>query len=212
MRRRRTPKPRLQLVPEPAAPVDPRREKHYHTHNPMRENGAMPHELNDDGFIEFLILNGMTEDIYWLNVNAGEQQAIDIEENGIPVQSDKLTADQKGWAKADHYDHFLNEMARWRTVPGKDSKVVPYRFAQRLHDRDYRKHCDDGEKAKLTLWGYRWDMKELYQCQVCGEVVLSRTPAAPEGHRIVNPDWPDGEEPYIEKIDDNNEENNDNNN
>jgi hypothetical protein len=169
MRRRRTPTPRPKPAPEP---VDPRLEKQYHTHNPMRDNGHMPHEEAGDGFIEYLILNGMTEDTYWLNVESGEEQAADIEEHGIPIPTDKLTDDQKGWAKAEHFDHFLKETARWRPVPDKESKVVPYRFAPKLRDREYRTQCDDGSDAKLELWGYRWDLKELFQCQTCGEVII----------------------------------------
>lgn len=132
----------------------------------------MPHDAEGDGFIEYLILQGMTEDAYWLNVEAGEAQALDIEEHGKPIPTERLTADQKGWAKADHYDHFLKEIARWRPVPGKDSKVVPWHPAPKLRDREYRLQCDDGDKAKLELWGYRHDLRELLQCQICGEVII----------------------------------------
>ncbi len=194
MRRRRIPKPRPKPAPAPepvveaAEPVDPRRAKRYHVHNAMRDNGDMPHDMEGDGFLEYLILNGMTEDIYWLNVSAGEDQALDIEKNGIPLRTDQLTNDQKGWAKADHYDHFIKETARWRPIPGKDSKVKPFKFAPRLRDRDYRAACDDGTDANLILWGYRWDMRELLQCQICGEVIV-KTP-------LIN--RPDNDEPEEE--------------
>jgi len=177
MRRRRRPDPATVAKPpakpksEPK-PVDKRVTKQYHVHNPMRDNGTMPHEYDGDGFIEYLILNGMSEETYWLNVTAGEEQALDIAENGMPIPTDKLTNDQKGWAKADHYDHFVKETARWRPVPGKDSKVTPWRFAPKLRDRIYNDQCEDGDNAKLALWGYRWDMKELFQCQICGEVII----------------------------------------
>jgi hypothetical protein len=153
-----------------AAVKDPRK-KEYHEHHPMRVEGIMPHDMEGDGFIEFQILQGMTEEGYWKSVANGEEQADDYVSNGIPIPTDKLTADQKGWAKADHYDHFQKETARWRVVPGKESKVVPAKLAFQVRDLVYRDHCDDDE-PKYVMWGYRWDLRPLHQCTICGEVIV----------------------------------------
>lgn len=149
---------------------DPRKVE-YHEHHPMRVDGVMPHDTEDGGFIEYQILQAMTEDGYWLSVISGQEQAEDWEANGVPIPTDKLTADQKGWAKADHYDHFQRETARWRTVPGKESKVVPAKLAFQIRDLVYRDHCDDDD-PKYVLWGYRWDLRPLHQCTICGEVIV----------------------------------------
>jgi hypothetical protein len=155
-----------------AAKKDPRRRRGYHEHHPMRVNGVMPHDMDGIGFIEYQILQGMTEEGYWLSVQSGQEQAEDWEANGTPIPTERLTDDQKGWAKADHFDHYQREIARWRTVPGKASKVVPARMAFQVRDLEYRDHCDDGDDAKYVLWGYRWDLRPLHQCQICGEVIV----------------------------------------
>jgi hypothetical protein len=154
-----------------SAAREPRMEA-YHPHHPMRcEDGLMPHEQEGDRWIEYMILQGMTEEGYWLSVSSGQVLAEDYEANGVPVPTDRLTADQKGWAKADHYDHFQKETARWRIIPGKESKVAPAKLAFQIRDRHYRDHCDD-EEPKYVLWGYRWDLRPLHQCTLCGEVII----------------------------------------
>ena len=154
-----------------AARAEPRMEA-YHEHHPMRcSDGLMPHEQEGDGWIEFMILQGMTEDGYWMSVSSGQVQAEDYAANGVPVPTDRLTADQKGWAKADHYDHFQKETARWRAIPGKDSKVVPAKLAFQIRDRLYRDRCSC-EEPKLVMWGYRWDLRPLHQCHNCAEVIV----------------------------------------
>ena len=50
-----------------AATKDPRKAQ-YHEHHPMRVDGVMPHDMDGDGFIEFQILQAMTEEGYWLSV------------------------------------------------------------------------------------------------------------------------------------------------
>ena len=190
-RRRNIPKGKPKPKPAPV-PTDPRKTREYHHYNPMREvviedggDALLAHELRNGDFAEYLILNGMSEDGYWLSVEAGEKQAADIEANGIPLRTEQLTNDQKGWAKAEFYDHFRKEdTARWRPVPGKDSKVKPFQAAHKVHDREYRTACDCelhghdiGVEEPLIigpqyhLWGYRWDMRELLQCHNCGEVI-----------------------------------------
>ena len=149
---------------------DPRKMK-YHEHHPMRVESIMPHDMDDIGFIEYQILQAMTEEGYWLSVQAGEEVAEDYAANGLPISTANLTDDQKGWAKADHYDHFNKETARWRPVPGKESKVVPAKLAFQIRDLLYRDHCDC-EIPKLVLWGYRWDLRPLHQCHNCGEVIV----------------------------------------
>jgi hypothetical protein len=153
-----------------AAKKDPRKTE-YHPNHPMRVEGVMPHDMEGSGFIEYQILQAMTEDGYWMSVVEGQAQAEDWEANGTPIATDKLTADQKGWAKADHYDHFLKETARWRVVPGKESKVIPAKLAFQIRDLVYRDHCDDDE-PRYVLWGYRWDLRPLHQCAICGEIII----------------------------------------
>jgi hypothetical protein len=153
-----------------SAAAQPRTED-FHPQHPMRVDGVMPHDMPGNGFIEYQILQAMTEEGYWLSVGNGQELAQDYAANGVPIPTDKLTNDQKGWAKADHYDHFAKETARWRIVPGKESKVVPARLAFQVRDRRYRNHCDD-EEPKYVLWGYRWDLVRLHQCQICGEVII----------------------------------------
>jgi hypothetical protein len=153
-----------------AATKDPHKPK-YHEHHPMRVDGVMPHKLDGDGFIEYRILQGMTLEGYWLSVQSGQDQAEDWEKHGTPVPTDRLTADQKGWAKADHFDHFQKETARWRIVKGKESKVVPAKLAFQSRDLLYRSACDC-EEPKLVPWGYRWDLRPLHQCHNCGEVIV----------------------------------------
>jgi hypothetical protein len=148
---------------------DPRK-RNYHPHHPMRVEGVMPHDMDGDGFIEYQILHGMTEGGYWLSVHAGQEQAEDWEANGVPVPTERLTDDQKGWAKADHYDHYTKEHARWRIHPGKSSKVTPATLRYAVHDLVYRDHCDC-EEPKYVLWGHRWDLRPLHQCHNCGEVI-----------------------------------------
>ena len=80
----------------------------------MRVDSVMPHNLDGDGFIEYQILQGMTVEGYWLSVQSGQEQAEDWEKHGHPIPTAKLTDDQKGWAKADHCDHYQKETARWR--------------------------------------------------------------------------------------------------
>lgn len=152
------------------AAKDPRK-RDYHEHHPLRVDGVMPHDMDGDGFIEFQILQGMTEEGYWLSVQSGQEQAEDWEKNGVPVPTERLTDDQKGWAKADHYDHYLKETARWRVIPGKASKVVPVRLAFQVRDLLYRDACDC-EEPRYVLWGHRWDLRPLHQCHVCGEVIV----------------------------------------
>src|SRR3954469_10447189 len=154
-----------------AAKKDPRRRRDYHEHHPMRVSGVMPHDLDGIGFIEYQILQGMTEEGYWMSVQSGQEQAEDWEANGTPIPTAKLTDDQKGWAKADHYDHYQKETARWRPIPGKESKVVPAKLAFQSRDRPYRDHCDDDE-PKYVIWGYRWDLRPLHQCHNCGEIIV----------------------------------------
>jgi hypothetical protein len=149
---------------------DPRKAQ-YHEHHPMRVEGVMPHEADGDGFIEYQILHGMTEEGYWLSVASGQSQAEDWEANGVPIPTDRLTDDQKGWAKADFFDHYNKETARWRIVKGKESKVVPAKLAFAIRDLIYRSACDC-ETPKLVLWGYRWDLRPLHQCHNCGEVII----------------------------------------
>jgi hypothetical protein len=153
-----------------ASSAEEPRTEDYHPNHPMRVDGVMPHNLPGNGFIEYQILQGMTEDGYWSSVENGQEQAEDWEANGAPVLTERLTDDQKGWAKADHYDHYQREIARWRVVTDKESKVVPARMSFTVRDRGYRDHCDD-EEPKYVLWGYRWDLRPLHQCTICGEVV-----------------------------------------
>jgi hypothetical protein len=148
------------------------RKKEYHEHHPMRVEGVMPHDMDGNGFIEFKILQAMTEDGYWLSVIEGQAQAEDWEKNGHPVATSALTDDQKGWAKADYWDHFQKETARWIIIKGKESKVKPAKLAFQVRDLLYRDHCDDGDDAKYVLWGYRWDLRPLHQCHKCGEVIV----------------------------------------
>lgn len=163
------------IVEAEAEPIDPRRTKEYQQHNPLREGGQMPHEFDDEGFIEYLILNGMTEDGYWTSVEAGEAQAADIAKNGMPLRTDQLTHDQKGWAKAEHFERFQQEdIARWRPVKGKSSKVTPFYAALKTRDRTYRTKCDC-DNPSFELWGWRWDLRELFQCTNCGEVIAPST-------------------------------------
>jgi hypothetical protein len=143
----------------------------YHEHHPMRIDGVLPHNLDGDGFIEYLILQAMTEEGYWLSIQSGQEQAEDWEKNGTPIATAHLTDDQKGWAKADHFDHYQKETARWRKVPGKASKVVPAKLAFQIRDLLYRDHCDC-EEPKYVLWGHRWDLRPLHQCHNCGEVII----------------------------------------
>jgi sulfatase maturation enzyme AslB (radical SAM superfamily) len=82
-----------------------------------------------------------------------------------------LTNDQKGWAKADHFDHYTHELSRWRKVKGKASKVVPAKLAFQVRDLLYRSACDC-ETPKYVLWGHRWDLTPLHQCHNCGEVIV----------------------------------------
>jgi len=155
-----------------AARAEPRTEA-YHPHHPMRcEDGTMPHDMDGDGWIEYMILQGMTEEGYWMSVRSGQEQAEDWEAHGVPVPTDRLTDDQKGWAKADHYDHYTKETARWRIMPGKSSKVIPAKLAFQIRDRIYQPECVDGENAKLVPWGFRWDLRPLHQCHICGEVIV----------------------------------------
>jgi hypothetical protein len=149
---------------------DPRK-KHYHAQHPMRVEGVMPHDMEGDGFIEFQILQGMTEEGYWLSVQTGQEQAEDWEANGVPIATANLTDDQKGWAKADHYDHYTHELSRWRKIPGKASKVKPAKLAFQIRDLLYRSACDCDE-PKYVLWGHRWDLAPLHQCHNCGEVIV----------------------------------------
>jgi hypothetical protein len=149
---------------------DPRMEA-YHSHHPMRVDGVMPHDMDGDGWIEYMILQGMTVEGYWMSVSNGELQAEEYAASGVPMPTDRLTDDQKGWAKADHYDHFQKETARWRAIPGKESKVKPAKLAFQTRDRLYRDHCSC-EEPKYVLWGYRWDLRPLHQCHICGEVIV----------------------------------------
>ena len=154
-----------------ATGVSDQRKANYHEHHPMRVDSVMPHDMDGDGFIEYQILQAMTEDGYWLSVIAGQEQAEDWEKHGHPIATDKLTADQKGWAKADHFDHYQKETARWQIVPGKESKVRPVKLAFQLRDLLYRPACDC-EIPKYVQWGYRWDLRPLHQCHNCGEVIV----------------------------------------
>src|SRR3954470_23520925 len=99
-----------------AAAKDPRKQE-YHEHHPLRVDGVMPHDMDGDGFIEYQILQGMTGEGYWLSVQSAQEQDEYWEPKGTPIPTDRLTADQKGWATADHYNHYLKETARWRIVP-----------------------------------------------------------------------------------------------
>lgn len=171
-----------------AATRDPHKPK-YHEHHPMRIDGVMPHKLDGNGFIEYQILQGMTVEGYWLSVQSGQEQAEDWEANGTPIPTDKLTADQKGWAKADHYDHFVKETARWRVTPGKASKVRPAKLAFQIRDLLYRDHCEDGDDAKYVLWGYRWDLRPLHQCTKCGEVII-KPPRTYNNTKLTDDDEP----------------------
>jgi hypothetical protein len=147
--------------------MDDSRADNYHPHHPMRVEGTMPHDLPGDGWIEFQILEQMTEAGYWLSV---ERSAIEIEQNGLPLRTEQLTPDQKGWAKMEHYDHYHKETARWRANSG-GNKVTPYRGAMRIRDLTYRNHCSC-EVPSYKPWGWRWDLKPLHQCHNCGEVII----------------------------------------
>jgi hypothetical protein len=162
--------------------ADPR-ELTYSDQHPMRVdhgNGRnhvriMPHDLpGEDAFEDYLILQGMTQEDYWQSVAAGERVAVDLEENGRPFRTSELTDDQRGWAKGEFFDHYQRETSRWRIDPKKPSRPIPYKPSFSTRTREYREHCDDGETATVKLWGYRWDNRKLYQCQDCGEVILSR--------------------------------------
>ena len=153
-----------------ATKQDPRKVQ-YHEHHPLRVDGVMPHDMDEGGFIEFQILQAMTEEGYWLSVISGQEQALDWEKNGTPIPTERLTADQKGWAKADHFGHYQHETARWRKVPGKESKVVPAKLAFQFRDLLYRERCGCDE-PKLVLWGHRWDLRPLHQCHNCGEIII----------------------------------------
>lgn len=156
-----------------------RSEEKLKRHHPLRlseEPRIMPHELPEEEFIEWKILNGMSDKAYEESVKLGDAFLADIKENGIPIPTDKLTADQRGWAKADHPEHYTNEIARWKPIPGKASKVEPYKVKLVVRDREYNEHCGCDE-PDIKFWGTRWDNTPLYQCQNCGEVILSKTNA-----------------------------------
>jgi hypothetical protein len=135
----------------------------------------MPHNLGEEEFLEWQILNAMSEDAYWESVKLGEEFVQFIIDHGRPVSTDNLTDDQKGWAKADFPQHFHNEMARWVVTEGS-GKVQPYVARIYVHDRTYRSRCDC-EQPVRKFWGTRWDGVKLMQCHNCGEVLesLART-------------------------------------
>jgi hypothetical protein len=131
--------------------------------HPLRVNGTMPDELPQEEFLEWLILNGMTEEDYKASVKLGEAFLAAVKEHGRPIPTDKLDPDQRGWAQAEHPQHYNNEIARW----------VPFKVTLHQRTRTYNDHCSCGEEEQdYKFWGTRWDGRALMQCQNCGEVVV----------------------------------------
>lgn len=133
--------------------------------------GRMPHEAGDDFYVEWCILNGMTDKGYWVSVGMGEAFLQLVKEGGKPLRTEQLTADQRGWAKERHPHHFHNPVARWQIDPGHASVPVPFIAPIYYHDRrNYATKCECA-KPDYEAWGTRWDGVALRQCQKCGEVV-----------------------------------------
>jgi hypothetical protein len=171
MRRRRQRKPANQT--EQGGRSSDKLKRHHPLRMEYGDSRIMPHELPEVEFIEWKILNGMSDEGYKESVRLGDDFLEDIKDNGIPLPTDKLSSDQRGWAKVEYPEHFNNEIARWKPVKGKSSKVEPYKVKLVTRDRQYNEHCSCGE-ADMEFWGTRWDNVPLYQCQNCGEVVLRK--------------------------------------
>lgn len=143
--------------------------------HPLRVLGdstILPHELEGDGFVEWMILNGTTEEGYRESLKRGEEYLRALQHTGkLPLRTEQLTSDQRGWAMSEYREHFDKPMARWRRVSAKSNKVEPMKLSVIVRDRVYREACDD-DKPKYVFWGTRWDGAKLYQCEVCGEVVI----------------------------------------
>lgn len=90
--------------------------------------GKLPHQVNDDFFSAWLKENKMTEADYFMTVGAGDSFAKEIEHYGAPVFTKALTADQSGWARIDHPDHFGRPGAKWFINPDKPGRPIPARF------------------------------------------------------------------------------------
>lgn len=134
------------------------------------EAGKMPHEMSEDDFVAWCILEGMTERGYWVSVGMGESFVEEVRKLK-PKRTDQLTADQRGWAMARHPVHFNRQTARWVIDPQRPGVPVPFTTVYLYRDRrQYETRCQC-EKPRYSKFGTRWDGVELRQCVKCGEVV-----------------------------------------
>jgi hypothetical protein len=147
-----------------------------HPLNPLRfksgkgRKGKMPHQLSEDEFIAWLIVEGMNEDDYWTNVERTDNFARDLAEHGKTKPTRQLTPDQQGWAKHDHPQHFERENPKWFIREDKPSRPIPALISL-LRNRVYNVDCSC-DNPDYAEWGERHDGIQLMQCENCGEVIL----------------------------------------
>lgn len=155
----------------------------YRKDNPLRiksgaAKGKFPHELSEIDFLEFLVKQGMTRDDYESNLQSGDKFAKKVEKLGKAVTTSKLTHDQRGWAKHDHFAHFNTRNPRWFILEEKPSKPIPAVLTLK-RNLDYGTEECSCDAPEMAWWAQRYDEADLLQCDNCGEVVI-----APEGHGV----------------------------
>lgn len=142
----------------------------YHKNHPLRirrgkDKGRLPHELdNKKRWEKWMILQGMTEACYWHNVFNGEQFAKRNVKEFKRLPTNKLTNDQRGWAKLDHPIHFANN-GLWLISPQKPSRPFPDDVFKIERNITYPTSCKhDGD---FKLFGKTHNGKMLVRCTEC---------------------------------------------
>lgn len=148
--------------------------KKFHTRHPLRfrkgaHKGKFPHQLSASAFLSWQILQGMTEDDYWLAMQAGDRFAEELSRYGKPIKTAHLSPDQRGWAQAQFGGHFVNEDAKWFIREEKPSRPIPAHY-NLLRRRRFDDECSC-DSPEYKEWGVRYDNVPLVQCDNCGEVV-----------------------------------------
>src|SRR3954464_1300866 len=85
----------------------------------------MPHELDPDDFLVWMIEQGMTEDDYQRNIKRGDDLVALLKKGFSLAFTSELTHDQKGWAKADWGYYFNDASTVWMIDPKKPSRPTP---------------------------------------------------------------------------------------
>ena len=165
---------------EAAMDTDELRSMIYPDEHPMRLKGSrrrpglMPHDQDDYDFAEYLIIQAMTEEDYWTNVQTAEEWLNRNSGNGRLIKStNQLSSDQRGWAMSSHSIHYGKQDALWYINREKPSRPMPCAtFNPPLRSLEYGEVCDcPAELENYEYWDDRHDGEHLFQCSNCGEVV-----------------------------------------